>query len=125
MRETRIGKRIYVHGVPLDTSWFCPYCCATVDTAFVTLGATGSRSRTSARLTRPLITSALPYPQRDVCFRVQPSFVARQPIRLSLVEIPAPQNTLVLCHGWNNRYSSDRRRSSATRDPAMLGQLAI
>jgi hypothetical protein len=21
----------------LDTSWFCPYCCATVDTAFLTL----------------------------------------------------------------------------------------
>src|SRR5829696_10066243 len=36
MRKTCIGKRIYVHRVPLDTSWFCPYCCATVDTAFVT-----------------------------------------------------------------------------------------
>jgi hypothetical protein len=36
MRKTRIGKRISVHGVPLDTSWFCSYCCATVDTAFVT-----------------------------------------------------------------------------------------
>jgi hypothetical protein len=32
MRIHRVGKRIYVHGVPLDTSWFCPYCCATVDT---------------------------------------------------------------------------------------------
>src|SRR5215210_6658084 len=37
MRKTRLGKRISVHRVPLDTSWFCPYCCATVDTAFVTL----------------------------------------------------------------------------------------
>ncbi len=36
MRKTRIGKRISVHGVPLDTSWFCSYGCATVDTAFVT-----------------------------------------------------------------------------------------
>ena len=36
MRIRRIGKGIYVHGVPLDTSWFCPYCCATVDTAFLT-----------------------------------------------------------------------------------------
>jgi hypothetical protein len=35
MRETRMGKRICVQGVPLDTSWFCPYCCATVDTSFV------------------------------------------------------------------------------------------
>jgi hypothetical protein len=26
MRKTRIGKEIYVHIVPLDTSWFCPYC---------------------------------------------------------------------------------------------------
>ena len=34
MRICRIGKRIYVQGVPLDTSLFCPYCCATVDTAF-------------------------------------------------------------------------------------------
>ncbi len=31
MRQIRKGKRICVHGVPLDTSWFCPYCCATVD----------------------------------------------------------------------------------------------
>ena len=36
MRETRMGKRISVQGVPLDTSWFCPYCCATVDTSSVT-----------------------------------------------------------------------------------------
>ena len=59
MRKTRMGKRISVHGVPLGTTWFCPYCCATVDTAFVTLGATGSRTRTSARLTRPLGTPTL------------------------------------------------------------------
>jgi hypothetical protein len=31
MRQILIGRRIYVHGVPLDTSWFSPYCCATVD----------------------------------------------------------------------------------------------
>jgi hypothetical protein len=37
MRKTRVSKRIYVQGVPLDTSWFCPYCCATVDTSSVTL----------------------------------------------------------------------------------------
>jgi hypothetical protein len=36
MRICCIGKGIYVHGVPSDTIWFCPYCCATVDTAFVT-----------------------------------------------------------------------------------------
>jgi len=34
MRKTRVGKRICVHRVLLDTSWFSPYCCATVDTAF-------------------------------------------------------------------------------------------
>jgi hypothetical protein len=33
MRKTRIGKGIYVQGVPLGTIWFCPYCCATVDMA--------------------------------------------------------------------------------------------
>jgi hypothetical protein len=41
MRETRMGKRIYVQGVPVGTSWFCPYCCATVDTSTVTLRSTG------------------------------------------------------------------------------------
>src|SRR5215218_6634204 len=41
MRKTPIGKRICVNGVPLDTSWFCPYCCATVDTPLVTLRGTG------------------------------------------------------------------------------------
>jgi hypothetical protein len=34
MRKTRVGMRIYVHCVPLHTTLFCPYCCATVDTAF-------------------------------------------------------------------------------------------
>ena len=33
MRKTRVGMRIYVHRVPLGTSWFCPYCCTTVDMA--------------------------------------------------------------------------------------------
>jgi hypothetical protein len=36
MRKTRMGKRICVHRVPLDIILFCPYCCATVDMAFVT-----------------------------------------------------------------------------------------
>ena len=40
MRKTRVGKRICVHCVPLDTTLFCPYCCATVDTPYVTLGCT-------------------------------------------------------------------------------------
>ena len=62
MRKTRIGKRIYVQGVPLDTSWFRPYCCTTVDTVFVTLGGTGSKLYTSARLTRPSVTPAPRYP---------------------------------------------------------------
>ena len=31
IRTARVGKRIYVHGVPLDTTRFCPYYCATVD----------------------------------------------------------------------------------------------
>jgi hypothetical protein len=28
--------RIYAHGIPLDTNWFFPYCCSTVDMAFDT-----------------------------------------------------------------------------------------
>ena len=42
MRKTRVGKQIYVHGVSLDTTWFCSYCCATVDTPSVTLRGTGA-----------------------------------------------------------------------------------
>jgi hypothetical protein len=46
MRKTRVGKRIYIRRVPLDTIWSCPYCCATVDTASVTLRATQSGTYT-------------------------------------------------------------------------------
>src|SRR5215208_6462156 len=67
MRKTRISKQISVHGVPLDTILFCPYCCATVDTACVNLRGAGSRMRTSARLTRVLLnTPHTAIPQR-VC----------------------------------------------------------
>jgi hypothetical protein len=52
MQKTRIGKRIYVQGVPSDTMWFCPYCCATVDTAFVALRDIGSGTRTLFHLQR-------------------------------------------------------------------------
>jgi hypothetical protein len=37
MRETLIDKRISVRRVSLDIARCRPYCCATVDTAFVTL----------------------------------------------------------------------------------------
>ena len=40
MRIHRVGMRISVQGVPMDTTWFCPYCCATVDTAFIILQGT-------------------------------------------------------------------------------------
>jgi hypothetical protein len=60
MRKTRIGKRICVQGVPSDTSWFCPYCCATVDTPLVTLRDTGSTTCTSDRLARLLDYSRPP-----------------------------------------------------------------
>ena len=65
MRICRIGKRIYVHRVPLDTTRFCPYCCATVDMAFLTLRGAGSTTRTSARLTRPLVISTLSFPSEE------------------------------------------------------------
>jgi len=42
MRNTRTAKQNSVHGVLLHTAWFCPYCCATVDTAFVTMRSTAS-----------------------------------------------------------------------------------
>ncbi len=45
MRICRIGKRIYVHGVPLNTTWFCPYCCATVDTPMCALRSIGNEAR--------------------------------------------------------------------------------
>jgi hypothetical protein len=37
MRETRMDMRISVHRVPFNATWFCPYCCPTVDTSSVTL----------------------------------------------------------------------------------------
>jgi hypothetical protein len=46
MRQTRMGKRISIHRVAVDTIWCCPYCCATVDTAFLALGDTGSGTNT-------------------------------------------------------------------------------
>ena len=52
MRKTRMGKRIYVQGVPLDTSWFCPYCCATVDIRLSSLfRGIGNGVRTPVSLT--------------------------------------------------------------------------
>jgi hypothetical protein len=42
MRIHSIGKRIFVQGEPAGTSWFCLYCCATVDTPSVTLKSTGA-----------------------------------------------------------------------------------
>src|ERR687890_678563 len=62
MRIHRIGKRIFVQGVPLDTTLFCPYCCATVDTSSLTLRGASNGTRRSAGLTRPLVTSPLSYP---------------------------------------------------------------
>jgi hypothetical protein len=69
MRKTRIGKRIYVHGVLLDTTWFCPYCCATVDTAFVT--ATGLiLVATAGRVQR--LSQVLPASDRSMLLRKPP-----------------------------------------------------
>jgi hypothetical protein len=64
-----MDKRISVHRIPLDTSWFYPYCCASVDMAFVTSRGTGSRTRTSARLTHLLGYSGPPLSFGDVSGR--------------------------------------------------------
>jgi len=77
MRICRIGKRIYVHGVPLDTSWFCPYCCTTVDTAFVTSRGTGSKTRTSAPSRVSIGYYRSPLSLRNVCIGAQPQRDAR------------------------------------------------
>jgi hypothetical protein len=69
MRKTRVGKQICVQGVPIDTSWFCPYCCATVDTASVTLRVTASTTRTYARLPHLLGHSRPPPSFGDVSGR--------------------------------------------------------
>src|SRR5829696_3208363 len=66
MRFYRISKRISVHRVSLDIARCRPYCCTTVDTAFVTLRDTGSGRRTSARLTRLLGYSRPPLSFGDV-----------------------------------------------------------
>src|SRR5215203_6787372 len=66
MRFYRISKRISVHRVSLDIAWCRPYCCTTVDMAFVTLRGTRSRTHTSARLTRLLGYSRPPLSFGDV-----------------------------------------------------------
>jgi len=66
MRFYRISKRISVHRVSLDIAWCRPYCCITVDMAFVTLRGTRSRTHTSARLTRLLGYSRPPLSFGDV-----------------------------------------------------------
>src|SRR5829696_5375456 len=65
MRKTRIGKRIYVQGVPLNTSWFCPYCCATVDTALLTLIGRKQNLHIYTWLTHPLGYSRSQIPSRS------------------------------------------------------------
>ena len=69
MRKTRVGKRICVHRVPLDTSWFCPYCCATVDTSSDT--ATGLIPvATAGRVQR--LSQVLPARDRSMLLRQPP-----------------------------------------------------
>jgi hypothetical protein len=63
MRKTRVSMRICVHGVPLSTTWFCPYCCATVDTELSSPRETPEAER--VRLlphARLLVSTALRYP---------------------------------------------------------------
>src|SRR5215207_6375431 len=72
MRKTRIGKQISVQGVPAGTIWFCPYCCATVDTASVTSRGTGSRTRTSAPSRASIGYYRSPLYLRSVCIGAQP-----------------------------------------------------
>jgi hypothetical protein len=52
MRFYRISERISVHRVSLDIARCRPYCCTTVDIPLFTMRSTGSRTSTSARLTR-------------------------------------------------------------------------
>jgi hypothetical protein len=59
MRKTRVGMRISVHSVPLDTRWFCPYCCATVDKGCVTLRGAGRRTHTCAPAIQACQTSQI------------------------------------------------------------------
>ena len=71
MRISRMGKRISVQGVPIDTTLFCPYCCATVDTAFTTLRGTRSRTRTTAPSPASIGYYRSPLSLRDVCIGAQ------------------------------------------------------
>jgi hypothetical protein len=87
MRQILIGERIFVHGVPLDTSRFCPYCCATVDTACVTPRGAGSRTRTSARLTRPLVTPALRYPSETYVYGRNPASSLPRPKKICVPKL--------------------------------------
>src|SRR5918994_104505 len=108
MRKTRIGKRIYVQGVLLDTSWFCPYCCATVDMALLTSRGTGSRTRTSARLTHLLGYSGPPLSFGDVSGRNHKETYA------SCVDSPA-SSTFNASRSVSSRGSAERDKERKPR----------
>src|ERR671911_1001994 len=75
MRKTRVGKPVYVRRVPLDTTLFYPYCCATVDSHLLTVR--GSGSTTSNLMPNPSVRLRSPSAglrrrieaqlQREVC----------------------------------------------------------
>ena len=56
-----IAERISVRQVSLDIALCRPYCCTTVDMAFVTLRATASRTGTSASYRFAAIRGELMY----------------------------------------------------------------
>ena len=69
MRKICVDKQIHVQGVPVSITWFCPYCCSTVDTAIVILRGTRSMTRTSVRLARLLDYSRPPLVFGDMSWR--------------------------------------------------------
>jgi hypothetical protein len=108
MRKTRIGKRIYVRRVPVRTAKFCPYCCATVDMALLTSRGTGSRTRTSARLTHLLGYSGPPLSFGDVSGRNHKETYA------SCVDSPA-SSTFNASRSVSSRGSAERDKERKPR----------
>jgi len=104
MGKIRVGRRICVHGVLFDSSWFCPYCCATVDTYLETgalavppdsLGQSGVRDT----VLRPQGASGTAFPVLEVRRLVRRASLV-WPYKLTAFAAPKVRVRLALPSGF-------------------------
>ncbi len=119
MQQNLIGKRISVHRISSDIAWCRPYCCTTVDTAGITLGAIGRRTSTSARLVRLLGYSLPPLPLGDVSERNHKETYAS-----CIVSLATPTSSAFSASRWissrNFAEKQEKKANERTRTADLL-----